>query len=132
MQAASRRSSAAPSHASSAHSKNVPKGKANGHNGHRKAARRGTLDEELLAAGDDPQPDFDSGILVGVGTKSKKKGFLAHGGAGGVPVFMGEGYVDGVEGSNSEEDAGGEEDEEMEDDDEYVPQGRSRGRTSRR
>lgn len=47
--------------------------------------------------------DFDSGVLVGVGTRSKNRGFLARGGAGGEPVFMGVGYVDGAEESEGED-----------------------------
>ena len=58
-------------------------------NGHRQ-----TLDEELRDADWD---NLENGVLVGVGTRSKDKGFLAHGGAGGPPVFMGDGYVEGVE-----------------------------------
>jgi hypothetical protein len=41
--------------------------------------------------------DLDSGTLVGVGSRSKNRGFLAHGGAGGPSVFMGVGYVEGVQ-----------------------------------
>ncbi|OCH90324.1 hypothetical protein OBBRIDRAFT_887768 [Obba rivulosa] len=72
--------------------------------------RRRTLDEELQRAGDAlwVEPDsgavngeahavLESGQLVGVGTKSKRKGFLAGGGASGIPVFMGAGYVRGAE-----------------------------------
>jgi len=76
--------------------------------------RRLTLDQEIRDAcarsllRDDEdlqlQDDLDSGILVSVGTRSKKRGFLAHGGAGGLPVFIGEGYVDGAEGSDYEDD----------------------------
>lgn len=82
------------------------------------ARRRKTLDDEIQRAGrdnlwrdapdlnldfdlssfDDPDADADteSGILVGTGTRSKRRGFLAGGGAGGVPVFMGVGYVPGA------------------------------------
>jgi hypothetical protein len=90
------------------------------------ARRRPTLDEELRQAHaqsllheNGEEPDLDSGTLVGVGTRSKKKGFLAHGGAGGVPVFMGDGYVDGVEVGDGEEvvDGGGDRD----DDSDYSP-----------
>lgn len=80
----------------------------------RKGKRRVTLDEELQAAWDE---DGESGVLVGVGM-SKRRGFLAHGGAGGVPVFMGEGYVREVVVSDEEdEDEGGRD----YDDDEYLP-----------
>lgn len=77
---------------------------------------RSTLDEELRDARArsllrehdlehiDLEVDLDSGELVGVGTRSKKHGFLAHGGSGGVPVFMGEGYVDGAQDSDEEQE----------------------------
>jgi len=70
--------------------------------------------------------DLDSGSLVSIGTRSKKRGFLAHGGAGGFPVFMGDGYVDGVEGSEYEED-GDEVDEDKDDDSDYSPNGKKCG-----
>jgi len=89
------------------------------------ARRRPTLDEELRGAhtrsllreDDDEDVDLDSGTLVGVGTRSKKKGFLAHGGAGGVPVFMGDGYVDGVEAEEDGDGVAGDRD----DDSDYSP-----------
>lgn len=67
--------------------------------------RRRTLDEELRRAGDqlwaegdeEDDVDLDNGLLVGVGSKSTRKGFLSGGGAAGLPVFMGPGYVDGAE-----------------------------------
>ena len=78
-----------------------------------------------------------STVLMGVGTRSKKLGFLAHGGGGGAPVFMGVGYVDGaeeaeVEGADygggpgvkyDDGDSEGEEEEQNADvdDDEYCP-----------
>jgi len=85
--------------------------------------RRRTLDEELReaspsysdeeralvvpqAASSDPGPsysdeervinDMQHGTFVGVGTRSKRLGFFAHGGAGGEPVFMGVGNVEGA------------------------------------
>lgn len=75
------------------------------------AKRRKTLDEEIRKAGDilwsegdsggnhghDEDEAEEDGVLTGVGMKSKKKGFLAGGGAGGAPVFMGPGYVEGAE-----------------------------------
>ena len=67
-------------------------------NGH---ARRKTLDEEIRIAEDDGS--LDSGVLVGVGTRSKKRGFLKGGGAAGTPVHMGVGYVIGAEESEDEE-----------------------------
>lgn len=72
----------------------------------RTSQRRLTLDEELweadkrslLAQADgDEEDNLESEIFVGVGTRSKTQGFLAHGGAGGPPVFMGVGYVEGAE-----------------------------------
>ncbi|KAI0663720.1 hypothetical protein C8Q70DRAFT_906152 [Cubamyces menziesii] len=78
------------------------------------ARRRLTLDEELRRAGDSlwqpsdeeeqdapgeeaaDEPEVDSGELVALGTRSSKRGFLAGGGGAGPPVFMGEGYVQGV------------------------------------
>lgn len=51
-----------------------------------------TLDQELLSA-----LDAEAEVLVGVGLRSKKRGFLGGGGAGGPPVFRGVGYVDGAE-----------------------------------
>ena len=93
--------------------------------------RRLTLDQEmrdartrsLLCEADGA--DLDSGLLVGVGTKNKAHGFLAHGGAGGLPVFMDDGYVDSAEVS-------GEETEEYvdENDGEYLPQKTTSARRS--
>ena len=40
--------------------------------------------------------ELESGLLIGVGRRSKRLGFLAHGGAGGEPVLMGVGYVEGA------------------------------------
>jgi hypothetical protein len=64
-------------------------------------ARRRTLDEEIRIAEDDKQLDID--VLVGVGTRSKKRGFLKGGGAAGTPVHMGVGYVIGAEESEDEQ-----------------------------
>jgi hypothetical protein len=61
-----------------------------------RARRRGTLDEELQDATEESS-DLENGVLMGVGTRSRKRGFLARGGAGGEPVFMGVGYVEGAE-----------------------------------
>ena len=63
-------------------------------------SRRKTLDEEIRIAEDGGS--LDSGIFIGVGTRSKKKGFLKGGGAAGTPVHMGVGYVVGAEGSEDE------------------------------
>lgn len=64
-------------------------------------ARRKTLDEEIRIAED--EGSMDSGFLVGVGTRSTRRGFLKGGGAAGTPVHMGVGYVIGAEESESEE-----------------------------
>ncbi|KAH9930140.1 uncharacterized protein B0H18DRAFT_1084017 [Fomitopsis serialis] len=80
-----------------------------------RARRRRTLDDELRRAGDrlwDPDALSDdelaggveSSELVGVGMKSKKKGFLKGGGAAGKPVFVGVGHVQGVEDDGDDED----------------------------
>ncbi|KAF9533725.1 hypothetical protein CPB83DRAFT_902453 [Crepidotus variabilis] len=71
------------------------------------STRRLTLDEELQNANSSsPIPDDmldqefyndeNSSIYTGVGTRSKRRGFLAGGGPAGMPVFMGVGYVDGA------------------------------------
>lgn len=105
----------------------------------RSSRRRLTLDEEMRDVreayndedGDDEDEDEESGVLVGVGTRSKRLGFLAHGGGGGAPVFMGVGYVDGVEEEREEDDEGeGEREEEEEEDDEYLPKPRRKGTSS--
>ena len=61
-----------------------------------------TLDAEIRRAGDqlwkdDERDPFDDGALVDVGTKDMRGGFLARGGGGGSPVYMGVGYVQGAE-----------------------------------
>ena len=106
------RASAAPSTASTS-----SRGAATGQTA--KNRRRQTLDEELRSAAaelsrsrsrssqrdwDREEPDYEldasdleNGMFVSVGTRPKNRGFLAHGGAGGEPVFMGVGYVEGVE-----------------------------------
>lgn len=90
--------------------------------------------------GDDEDEDEESGVLVGVGTRSKRLGFLAHGGAGGAPVFMGVGYVDGAEEEREENDEEkdlesfdedeGEREEDLEEDDEYLPEPSRKGTSS--
>ncbi|KAF8958338.1 hypothetical protein BDZ97DRAFT_2061741 [Flammula alnicola] len=67
-----------------------------------------TVDEELRNAvpflqEDSIEEDLESGVPVGVGMRSKRRGFLAHGGAGGTPVFMGVGYVEGAEEDEDEQ-----------------------------
>jgi len=90
--------------------------------------RRRTLDEELRDIPHNHGEDLeDETIFTGVGTRSKGHGFLAHGGAGGAPVFMGIGYVEGAEEEDSyatyaEADA----------DDEYLPSYSTRGQNRRR
>jgi len=105
-----------------------------------RSSRRLTLDEELRSVvsrrDHDDEDDFNSGVFVGLGTRSKRRGFLAGGGAGGVPVFMGAGYVDGA--IDDEQCSSGEDHEKQDrsrrslsrssrrdDDDEYLPRVRS-------
>ncbi|KAF8207217.1 hypothetical protein K438DRAFT_428685 [Mycena galopus ATCC 62051] len=121
------RTSAAPSNAStSTSSRGATTSTGTGRTS--KNRRRQTLDEEMRSAAaerarsrssqqdwerePEPEPEFDysdleNGILVGVGTRPKNRGFLAHGGAGGAPVFMGAGYVEGVEDERDDGDGDG-------------------------
>lgn len=62
-----------------------------------------TLGEELWIAqqsdeveAEDEDPTEDD-LYVGTGRRNKKRGFLAYGGAGGKPIFMGVGNVERVE-----------------------------------
>ncbi|KAF8802427.1 hypothetical protein BYT27DRAFT_7235351 [Phlegmacium glaucopus] len=89
--------------------------------------RRRTLDEELRDLPFNHCENFeDEAVFTGVGTRSKLHGFLAHGGAGGAPVFMGVGYVEGAEGDDVYVT-------EAEADDEYLPANSTRrGRNQRR
>lgn len=75
--------------------------------------RRQTLDEEIRTAearssdidhqcNDELDPEED--VFTATGTKSIRRGFLAHGGGGGAPVFMGVGYVQGVAPDSADED----------------------------
>ena len=74
--------------------------------------RRQTLDEELRVAEahssdidqcNDEQEAAEEDVFTATGTKSKRKGFLAHGGGGGTPVFMGMGYVQGAASDSGDE-----------------------------
>ncbi|KAJ3992611.1 hypothetical protein F5050DRAFT_892571 [Lentinula boryana] len=75
--------------------------------------RRSTLDEELRAAnkasliaeteGEYSEDELGNALFIGTGNRSKKLGFLAHGGAGGPPVWMCEGYVLGAGCAEEEE-----------------------------
>jgi hypothetical protein len=78
-----------------------------------KTARRRTLDEELRNSDDvteddllafDIEPHVYTTVGPGSGPARGRKGFLAHGGGGGIPVYMGAGTVEGVEGSDGDED----------------------------
>ncbi|KZT06023.1 uncharacterized protein LAESUDRAFT_759566 [Laetiporus sulphureus 93-53] len=76
-----------------------------------------TLDEELRQADGglwsndtggvvqdaDVDMEIETDELVGVGTRSTKRGFMKGGGAAGAPVFMGVGYVRGAMASGDEE-----------------------------
>ncbi|KAH8831412.1 hypothetical protein DL96DRAFT_1587697 [Flagelloscypha sp. PMI_526] len=78
----------------------------------RSGSGRQTLDEEfddVLRRQSDSYDDhfLESGVFSGTGTRSKNRGFLAHGGAGGPPVFMGEGYVRDVEVGDDGDDGAG-------------------------
>lgn len=87
---------------------------------------RRTLDEELRDIPFNHRDDLeDEAIFTGVGTRSKGHGFLAHGGAGGTPVFMGMDYVE-------EEDDRYATYAEADADDEYLPSYSTRGRKRRR
>lgn len=61
-----------------------------------------SLAAELHRASSDDDP-LESGVLTSFGQRSKRRGFLAHGGAGGTPVFMGVGYVQGAEDTEDEQ-----------------------------
>lgn len=68
-----------------------------------------TLESELRRAdesfGSDPvDEEREEHILSGIGSRSRKQGFLAHGGAGGHPVLMGPGYVEGLENAIESDD----------------------------
>ena len=59
-----------------------------------KSARRRTLDEELrnsdgITEEDLRVLDLEPHVFTAVGTRNERKGFLAHGGGAGIPVFMG-------------------------------------------
>jgi hypothetical protein len=64
---------------------------------------RRTLDAELRRAGDhlwegnETEDGLEDGIFTAVGVKDMQGGFLARGGGGGSPVYMGVGYVQGAE-----------------------------------
>ena len=87
--------------------------------------RRLTLDEELrdahhLGSMYDEHEDDENVVLMGVGERSKKLGFLAHGGAGGIPVFMGAGYVEGAGETRSVHHGGGITDDDIKYEDDNV------------
>ena len=62
--------------------------------------RRAEAAYEADVLSDDEQPENDT--FVGLGTRSRKRGFLAYGGAGGPPAVMGSGTVEGLEDSEAE------------------------------
>jgi len=106
------------------------------------SSRRLTLDEELRTAtpyrhrdgtaSDEDGLGLDSGIFMGVGGKSKRRGFLAHGGAGGSPVFMGVGYVQDAVDDAVEEHEKSPSLRDVDDEDEYIPPAPSRRGLRRR
>ncbi len=59
-----------------------------------------TLDQELRRALD-AEMELESDTYTGVGTRSMKEGFIAHGGAGGVPVLIGPGNLAGLDQGDS-------------------------------
>ena len=63
------------------------------------------LDGDARKRNEEMDEENERNTLVGLGTKSKRRGFLAHGGGGGVAVFMGPGYVEGAV-ESAEEDEG--------------------------
>lgn len=75
-----------------------------------------TLDEEIRNATSSSSPGpaddvyaerdgTEAPFYIGTGTRSKNRGFLKGGGAGGTPVFMGVGYVEGVDDNEYDHDA---------------------------
>ena len=117
-----------------------------------RSSRRLTLDEELrnafaAAAASSSPPDemhihdnvedswHEDSVLVGVGTRSKGRGFLPGGGAAGVPMFRGVGYVKGAvedDGSLEEEPqhlrrSVSRSSRHRDDDEEYLPPPSTRG-----
>lgn len=88
--------------------------------------RRRTLDEELRDLPLNYREELeDETLFTGVGTRSKGHGFLAHGGAGGAPVFMDVGHIEGAEEEDSYASYAGA-------DAEYLPSYSTRGRNRRR
>lgn len=62
-----------------------------------------TLDYELQRAIESElDEEMESGVFTGVGTRSMKHGYLAHGGAGGIPILIGPGNLQGLEDSDTE------------------------------
>jgi hypothetical protein len=71
----------------------------------RKTARQRTLDEELpnwdgVTEKDLLAFDIEPHVYTAVGSASRRKGFLTHGGGSGVPVLMSAGTVEGTEGGD--------------------------------
>ncbi|KAI6129906.1 hypothetical protein EV401DRAFT_1927233 [Pisolithus croceorrhizus] len=91
---ASREKPASPRKRSSVYRNQLTTGRSKGDR------RPPTLDEELRTA--QPQAADARGAESLRGQCNNRKGFLAHGGGGGPPVFMGVGYVQGAEESDTE------------------------------
>lgn len=60
-----------------------------------------TLDQELQRALE-AEIELETDTYSGVGTRSMEEGFLAHGGAGGIPVLIGPGNLAGLEDREAE------------------------------
>ena len=56
-----------------------------------------SYDQEFLDDVYDDAAELENGTLTTVGSRLRKDGFIAHGGAGGIPIVMGPGNVDGLE-----------------------------------
>ena len=76
--------------------------------------RRQTLDEEIRTVearssdmdecNDELEPEKEEDVFTATGTRSTRRGFLAHGGGGGSPVFVGVGYIEGATLDSGDED----------------------------
>jgi len=67
------------------------------------AAASSSYPDEMHVQDDEEDGSQEDSVLVGVGTRSKHRGFLPGGGAAGAPVFRGVGYVEGAVEDDGEE-----------------------------